>query len=569
MESDAGSKLTLSRLTLSFGGSAGSGSDGRVAALELGDTASLSNVTIFRSFATAIRGTGKNAAYDLSDVYVQEVYEAAYTPAALAAEAGTWTIVKFAMREILDGYALIDVSRGASATLSGCLYWAYTLPPLKTGGGAFQDDSDDTCADGDVGNASFYFSDKDETPVAFCDLPAGWLENKANLARHTIELIGDCLGAGGTTYVPRNAHLILSSPPDQRFEIRSLDNTPIFAVAGSLTLRNVDLVMKRGSSFEWGRGVYAIEGYRARKIVLEDVEILHSASLATETPGGIQLIGVADASLTRVTIIDSRLPADATQGSALNLIGANKVTITDSTFSTNIGGQGAIAAVGSEPEDLRTVVHMCGTIAFDSNNPMDIADPNKVIGGCPPVETIVPWIHPTTPPRTCRLLPPSIRLSKLTDNTQCNWGRGVHIGFPEIAARALDAVDIWSWILPNTQVCFVDRIGSITFLDAAYAPRAISQLPSFVIDGDTCARIDRAGTLVLMPEAAPTTCSLTTRDYTRVRAAPSPYSGILGHFAPGVATWAVQQIGEWYQTSLLGWIGFVHISAVATSGFCG
>lgn len=575
LKSEAGSNLTLSNLTLRYGGSVAGGPEGRSAALELGDAATLNNVTIMDSFTTAIRGTGEDANYALNDVHILRVRDATYTPAALAAEAGTWALNEFSVKEIVDGYALIDVSRGATVRLSDCLRLAYAFPPLQTGSGEFEDHSDTSCANDFVGNNNFFDRFEDEEVLPFCELPVRWLENEANLERHTIELTGDCDNTRHTTYVPPKVHLKVSSPPGQRFSLNSGTDEPMFVVGGSLTLSNIDLVLDRSNSFEWGLGLYGIEGYGARKIVLEDVLIIHSPSLATDTPGGILLSNVRDASLTRVEIRGSRLPEDATQGSALNLIGANKVAISDSTFFLNHGGSGAIAAVGGEPQDRRTVVHLCGRITFTESSPVDIADPHHRIGGCPRDSRVSdgyeePKPTPTPKPSTCLSLPESVRVTGISVSTQCQLVGGASLGDADLAARFVEAVDIWSWVLPNTQVCFKDRIGSITFLDAAYAPRAVSQLPAFVIDGATCTRIHTAGTVVLMPDASPTTCNLTLRYYSAAYAAPSAESAIVGHYAPGATTWAVQQRGEWYQVDLGDQLGYIHPVAVeTTSGFCG
>ena len=64
----------------------------------------------------------------------------------------------------------------------------------------------------------------------------------------------------------------------------------------------------------------------------------------------------------------------------------------------------------------------------------------------------------------------------------------------------LDAVDVWSNIGSGYQVCFPGR-GRIVFLDAATAPRSVVHVDYSLDDGYTCARLDRAGTLVLVAAA--------------------------------------------------------------------
>ena len=67
-----------------------------------------------------------------------------------------------------------------------------------------------------------------------------------------------------------------------------------------------------------------------------------------------------------------------------------------------------------------------------------------------------------------------------------------------VEAGPLDAIDVWGWVTSGVEVCF-KRQASTLFLDAANSPRTIGQLAS-TWDGEwTCADIDRAGTIVLMP----------------------------------------------------------------------
>ena len=60
---------------------------------------------------------------------------------------------------------------------------------------------------------------------------------------------------------------------------------------------------------------------------------------------------------------------------------------------------------------------------------------------------------------------------------------------------------IWGPLGVDAEVCFAES-GSLLLLDAAYSPRRLVWVDSYRrADGKTCARLDRAGTLVLMPGA--------------------------------------------------------------------
>ena len=71
-----------------------------------------------------------------------------------------------------------------------------------------------------------------------------------------------------------------------------------------------------------------------------------------------------------------------------------------------------------------------------------------------------------------------------------------------IDSGPLDVVDVWGWVRPTAEVCF-PQAGKTIFLDASTSPRSVQPLDSFR-DGDyTCARITRAGMIVLMSPASP------------------------------------------------------------------
>ncbi len=124
-----------------------------------------------------------------------------------------------------------------------------------------------------------------------------------------------------------------------------------------------------------------------------------------------------------------------------------------------------------------------------------------------PTLTPTPTPIPTPQPSTCLTsLPDSIVVSGFNDSTQCQQLDGGGIGVPSIIENGfIDAVDIWSYVLPGTQVCFRQSSGRFIFLDAETMPRAIIPLSlSYRIsDGVSemiCTQIDRAGSVILLPE---------------------------------------------------------------------
>ena len=105
---------------------------------------------------------------------------------------------------------------------------------------------------------------------------------------------------------------------------------------------------------------------------------------------------------------------------------------------------------------------------------------------------------------TCAYLPPRVAVFGHVRGTQCQMVGDVVISMnPELQARGfIDAVDVWSYVNGGIEVCFRNS-GWLAFLDAGYVPRMAMELAPFHRDGMTCGAIDRAGTVVLLRNAAP------------------------------------------------------------------
>ena len=120
--------------------------------------------------------------------------------------------------------------------------------------------------------------------------------------------------------------------------------------------------------------------------------------------------------------------------------------------------------------------------------------------------TLTPTPTPTSTPRpsTCLSMPNSgIVVSGFHNSTQCQQLDGGGIGIPSIINDGfIDAVDVWGYVLPGTQVCFRQSGGSFIFLDAETSPRTIIELSlSYRIEDSVsemiCTQIDRPGSVIL------------------------------------------------------------------------
>jgi len=110
---------------------------------------------------------------------------------------------------------------------------------------------------------------------------------------------------------------------------------------------------------------------------------------------------------------------------------------------------------------------------------------------------------PRPPAVTCPFLPPRVSVSGYALNTQCQMVDGAGVGNMDVIKRGfIDAVDIWSYVNGDVEVCF-RNYGSLVFLDSTYMPRRLMELEAYQRDGMTCGLIDRVGTVVLVSAGAP------------------------------------------------------------------
>ena len=189
---------------------------------------------------------------------------------------------------------------------------------------------------------------------------------------------------------------------------------------------------------------------------------------------------------------------------------------------------------------------------------------------------------PTAPPRasTCLTLE-GIWVDGVTQWTQCQRVSGYAIGNAEVAAAAVDAVDVWGWVLPNTKICFFAAGGSFKFIDTGLIPRVVYDLGAYSQNGMSCAIIDRPGILALQPGAPvpqPTStpaprprrdlfsCMVRTSYILNLRAGPG---GDVINLVPwDVTLTAMEKSGGWYKVDYHGQQGWVSADLVEAKGSC-
>ena len=182
---------------------------------------------------------------------------------------------------------------------------------------------------------------------------------------------------------------------------------------------------------------------------------------------------------------------------------------------------------------------------------------------------------------TCLSLPSHISVSNITHLTQCQQVNAAGIGNAAVLDLGFrDGVDVWGWVLHDTQVCFEGNSGSFRFLDAATAPRAVSELPVVGRDGMICATINRAGTVALVngppvPAPSPTPpvyqslsgCMVTTTFILNLRAAPA--GDVIGAVPYNVTLTALERDDGWFKVDYHGAKGWISAAYVEPIGTCG
>ena len=177
----------------------------------------------------------------------------------------------------------------------------------------------------------------------------------------------------------------------------------------------------------------------------------------------------------------------------------------------------------------------------------------------------------------------------LASGVQCQQVNAAGVGIQSVIdAGFIDAVDVWRYVEQGLDICF-PQLGSIIFLDAATAPRTVTSIDSYR-DGDkTCVRLDRPGTVVLMP-GQPTTvrttavpsvvppvtvsepivdgCPITTTGHLKLRAEPSLDGEILGYVPRGSPLGVISRTRYWFQVNYQGTTGWIGGAYVANTGNC-
>ncbi len=626
IKTSAASNLTLENISLTNGGNRYG--TGRKVALELGGSATLTQVLIEDSLELAVWAKGDNATYSFTNIVINGSGSAWDLPSALWLEKGQATVTNFGISGIQSPGPMIKVDSGAQLTLAGCKTIGKVLNPAITGG-AVTDNSGDACL-GAIGNGKSISAVPVENPptAMACGFPrpggvgpAGyeWVNVPDGTGLLDYTLTGDCV-LTKILYIPSGVRMRIQSAAGQKYTITALANFSAIISAGDLTLKNVELVGAAGdASFPVNFLAVSAPG----KLVMED-STLRSADGNGGGRAGVA-VSAANATFERVTF--SNLRGFSTwKPSGIAVIGPSTVTIVDSTFSDNANGPAVIYI-----PDSGASVRLLGTNTFTSNTPKDIHDPHSAVcegAACPAEQPTDPQSDagvsgasggaaaPSPPGNeersgsgggdsssggssddesesdddqapaqviipTCLSLPDHISVRNITHLTQCQQVDAAGIGNAAVLDLGFrDGVDIWGWVLHDTQICFEGNSGSFRFLDAATSPRAVSELPALGMDGMICTTINRAGTVALVngppvPAPSPTPpvyqslsgCMVRTTFILNMRAAPA--GDVIGAVPYNATLTALERTDGWFKVDYHGAKGWISAAYVEPVGACG
>ncbi len=205
---------------------------------------------------------------------------------------------------------------------------------------------------------------------------------------------------------------------------------------------------------------------------------------------------------------------------------------------------------------------------------------------------------PRPPVDTCPNLPAGIAVRGHSPfSTQCQQVSEASVGNADLMARGIiDAVDVWGNVEAEVEVCF-NQPGKLYFLDAATSPRSQSELPAERIDGMTCGRIKRVGTVALIsagdaasesqPEApasadqpdeppalfvppgeAPYICQLVAGDIINLRSDSGTEAMVLAEIPTFSLLVPQNRTKDWFQVTFDGQLGWVSKEYVFQSVGC-
>ncbi len=177
-------------------------------------------------------------------------------------------------------------------------------------------------------------------------------------------------------------------------------------------------------------------------------------------------------------------------------------------------------------------------------------------------------------PDTCGSLPAHIQVQTTTAGANCQVVGAAGIGIQSVIdVGFVAAVDVWGWLGAGAKVCIAGT-GSITFIDAANAPKFPGSLPASYANGMTCAELTTPGTVILVPGPASDSpsmalsgCMVTTSHVLNLRL--SPGGRIIGVVPADATLTALARTDSWFKVDFIGVTGWISADYASPAGSCG
>ncbi|MCY4538565.1 MAG: SH3 domain-containing protein [Chloroflexi bacterium] len=371
--------LSLNNVTINGGGYQGR------AAIQLTNSdyaSSFSNVTFTNTYYSALsfddqrENNSPGTTHTLSNVLIKDT-SGSYVVARHGVPSGiqaigtvNLNINNLTLRNVRGGNSAIGandtfiVGRTVSLgtiTLTGCLTIDGVFPRVIYGN--FVKTSTGACS-GPVGNGGSSAIQYPQAPVSSCGLPlSGFIYGK-----HVYNLKSDC-AMSGTLYIPYESDVVINGN-------RNAIVGGTIAVAGDFSLKNAVMSGATGSP---------VVSYLDKRMSIANA-IFHDNMGPLHIQDSIFTLEKA--------LIENHSVMSEASPSAVLVSKLAQVTIRDSVFRGNTGGQGAINGGAKSFSHGNSASTLAGCITFENNSPVDIFDPNSLLtdnrtGPCPPGMTFL------------------------------------------------------------------------------------------------------------------------------------------------------------------------------------
>ena len=225
-----------------------------------------------------------------------------------------------------------------------------------------------------------------------------------------------------------------------------------------------------------------------------------------------------------------------------------------------------------------------GAFAFQIQSALANVSPPDTGGGAEEDEaqpTPEPASPPTPVPSTCASMPADASIFGYQSGTACKVLDASGVGNQAVLdAGFIRAVDIFGDLSSPVTACFGHGTGIIILLDAANSPRNIVPLRARIEYGMICADVDRAGTVLLMPESfadsglAPAPawdlsgCTVTTTAILNLRSEADSASSVVANVLNNVQLTADMKMNNYYRVNYYEINGWLSSDYLSKSGNC-